>query len=43
MIQSSLLGAWRDWKGKGGGVDGNVTRAPDLEGQGSLRRRGLGG
>lgn len=43
MTVSSLPGNLIDWKGKGAGVDGPITRAPDLEGQRSPRRRDLGG
>lgn len=42
MVESSLLGALTDRKGQGGGVDGTISQAPDLEGQRSLRRRGRG-
>lgn len=40
MIESSLPGALKDWKGQAAGVDATTTKAPGLEGLGSLRRRG---
>lgn len=43
MIESRLLGPMTDRKGQGAGVDGPITRTPDLESQESLRRRGLRG